>query len=700
MATAVKNKNETALRQFVFTAANVKEITERGSQGFEIKRWENPWFKNLVGVRKAGCPYGWTDGEMTEFAKCKMDIHYFANNYCKIKTEDGKVKQMKLRDYQYKVLDVYAKNRFVINMSSRQTGKTVTAAITLLHFCLFNDDKGVMIVANKGDTVVEIIDKIKNIYKLLPFFLQRGIVNWHSKAIVFENGCRIKSQARSKEPAIGFTIDFLYMDEFAHLPSSIARSYYKSAVPTVSNINNSKILITSTPNGSNLFKELVEGAELPEGHPDKNQYKCIRVYWHEVAGRMDPKFYPIERELRKHKVGYADVRKTLAALGMKVTDDREQTDAGERDVLRIDYEDGKWDVEKIRSEVKVGNLMLAQLGTLSNWKENETKLIGGEENFNQEYNIQFISGSKRILSAKTVTKLEARKTVYSWDNVEPLNRLQFTYDELRWHPEFLHAERKKIYGINTLDISEGLGQDYSTVNMFKLCLRSPEWLAEHKIKNMFEAFYLKQIGIYQGNRLHPTELADMFYLLQFEYFEPEKWKTVFEVNGPGGRFYDAMPHAMDGNNQFGDYIFVRYKHNQNNQFKKPGKKVKQDKKDDVKLYIKYIEDDTIFVDEVNTQLEMENFIKVETRAGNITYKADAGHDDIVMGLVNMSTLFETREWQNLCHEYYTKELTKEQQEMVDRALDLGYNPNAQGYKSLSKALNKSRGGINRTRFRR
>ena len=133
----------------------------------------NPWFKNQVGVRRTGCVFGWTQHELEEYAKCKMDIHYFANTYCKIKSEDGQVKQMKLRDYQYKVLDMYNKNRFTINMSSRQTGKTITAATTMLYFCLFNENKGVMIVANKNDTVVEIIDKIKNIYKLLPFFLQR-----------------------------------------------------------------------------------------------------------------------------------------------------------------------------------------------------------------------------------------------------------------------------------------------------------------------------------------------------------------------------------------------------------------------------------------------------------------------------------------------------------------------------------------------
>lgn len=128
-----------------------------------------------------------------------------------------------------------------------------------------------MIVANVAATTIEIVDKIKAIYVLLPFFLKAGIKNWNQRSIVFDNGCRIKTAARSKTPAIGFTIDLLYMDEFAHIPSNIIEPYYTAAYPTVSAIQNSKIIITSTPNGMNLFYKLLTAAERPEGDPLKKQ---------------------------------------------------------------------------------------------------------------------------------------------------------------------------------------------------------------------------------------------------------------------------------------------------------------------------------------------------------------------------------------------------------------------------------------------
>lgn len=547
-----------------------------------------------------------------------------------------------------------------------------------------------MIVANKGDTVTEIIDKIKNIYKLLPFFLKPGIVNWNSKSIVFDNGCRIKSQARSKEPAIGFTIDFLYMDEFAHLPNSIARHYYKAAVPTVSSINNSKILITSTPNGSNLFKELVNGAELPEGHPDKNQYKCIRVYWYEVEGRLDPKFYPMQVDLKKHKISFKDIDRSLKKLGIKTKIESETTDTGEKEYIRIDYEKGKYPIEKIR-EIKINDIMLSQLGVVTNWRETETKLIGGEESFNQEYGIQFLSGAKRILSVKTSRRLDERKTKYVWEKIDVLDKLRFGYDELVWDPEFVHNTRNDYNWVTSIDTSEGLGLDYTVLNMHRVMPRDIEWLNSNKIKNLYEAFYLKQTALFRHNRLHPKETADLFYLLHFNYFDPNNLKVVLEMNGPGGRFLDALPNCFDQNNNFGNYIFVRYKHNKNDKFKKVGKKVNSNKKDDVKLYIDAVENDTIYMNEENTILEAENFIKVETKSGNYTYKADSGNDDIIMTEVNMSTIFETQEWKNMCHDIYNK-LDSATQSAIDSALDLNYNPQAMGYKSVSNALKAVKNG--------
>jgi hypothetical protein len=178
---------------------------------------------------------------------------------------------------------------------------TVSASIVILHLANFSDDKGVMIVANKSDTVKEIIRKIKDIYKLLPFYLKTGVSNWNEKQIAFENNSRVQSQARSKEPSIGFTIDLLYLDEFAKVPNNIIRQYYGSVIPTVSSIENSKIIITSTPEGYNLFWEILTDAERPKEDPRWNKYEAMRVYWHQVKGNRDTKMLFLPHKLKEYK---------------------------------------------------------------------------------------------------------------------------------------------------------------------------------------------------------------------------------------------------------------------------------------------------------------------------------------------------------------------------------------------------------------
>lgn len=702
-------KKERALeeKQFVFTSDNIDEIIEKQSMGILLPRYMNPWYKNTVGVRKTGCIYGYTDHELDEFMKSQLDIHYFANNYCKIKSEDGQTRQMMLRDYQYTVLDAYYKNRFTINMSSRQSGKTICAAIMILHYCIFNTNKNVMVMANKGETVIEIIDKIKNIYKLLPFSMKPGIINWNSKNIVFDNGCRIKSQARSKEPAIGFTIDFLYMDEFAHIPKNIINHYYKAVVPTVSSIKGSKIIITSTPNGSNLFKDLVTSASLPDGHADKGMFKLVKVYWYQVpegkfddgtrGTRMDAKLYPNPHEMAAHKYTVDKLLANLKTFGHKVVKEEETSDTGTKEIIRILHQPGVTDTEIVKNMVLGDGVMVGKMCNVTSWKEQETKLIGGEESFNQEYNLQFIAGSKRVLSANKAKQLDERVVKYKHIEIDALNkRLRFPYNELRWAPDYVEQDRHNYYWITTLDVSEGLGQDDSVINLFRLMVRDNEWLENNKVKSMYDAFYLKQTGIYNYNSLdHKKEFPELYYLLHFEYLDPERVRTVLEYNGPGSAVLAALPGVFDSNNNYGNFIFVRYKHKLDDKIKKSGIKVSRNKKELVKQYIDSIESDRLYVDEDMTLDQMDNFIKVETRSGDITYRADSGHDDITMTLVTGSTIFDTQDFKNLCLSYYS-ELPADVQGRIDKSLDLAYNPDAISYKSMSNALAKNKKGVQRT----
>ena len=107
----------------VFTSSLVNTIVDKINDGIVVKRHENPWFKNEVGIRRSGITFRMSDFEIEEYIKCKLDIHYFAEKYCMVKTEDGSIRNITLRDYQKEILDLYTKSRFSILMGSRQIGK-------------------------------------------------------------------------------------------------------------------------------------------------------------------------------------------------------------------------------------------------------------------------------------------------------------------------------------------------------------------------------------------------------------------------------------------------------------------------------------------------------------------------------------------------------------------------------------------------
>ena len=112
-----------AERQMIFTTKIVDESTDKINDGIVVKRYQNPWMKSEVGIRRAGVSFRMTSDEQQEYVRCALDIHYFTEKYCKTKREDGSVGSITLRDYQKEILDSFVNNRFSILMASRQVGK-------------------------------------------------------------------------------------------------------------------------------------------------------------------------------------------------------------------------------------------------------------------------------------------------------------------------------------------------------------------------------------------------------------------------------------------------------------------------------------------------------------------------------------------------------------------------------------------------
>ena len=211
----------------------------------------NPFYEKNTSLLKGDLVFDRTEEEVKEWLKCKNNILYFAEKYCKLMTPEG-IKNITLRDYQKRYLQHLEKHRLSIYLSCRQSGKTTTSAIFMLHYILFNVDKNALVLGNKRSTATEILDKAKKIFYEVPHFLKPGIYKWNEGEIVLDNGCRLLTSATTKNAAIGFTLHCCLWDEAAHINPNIAEEFYNNVFPTITAAR-ARFMITSTQNGYNLF---------------------------------------------------------------------------------------------------------------------------------------------------------------------------------------------------------------------------------------------------------------------------------------------------------------------------------------------------------------------------------------------------------------------------------------------------------------
>jgi hypothetical protein len=259
----------------------------------------NPFYENNTKLLKGDLVFDRTQDEIQEWLRCKNDIIYFVEKYCKLMTPEG-IRNVKLRDYQENYLRHLMDHRLSIYLACRQCGKTTTSAVFMLHYILFNVDKNALVLGNKRKTAVEILDKAKKIYLELPYFLKPGIYKWNEGEIVLDNGCRLMAEATTINSGISFTFHCVLADEFAHIQPNILDKFYNNLFPTITAAK-ARFMITSTQNGYNLFCRLYKAAEAGE-----NEYAHFKTDWNEVPEWDPDKRCWVKRDEAWHRLQVAN----------------------------------------------------------------------------------------------------------------------------------------------------------------------------------------------------------------------------------------------------------------------------------------------------------------------------------------------------------------------------------------------------------
>lgn len=266
--------------QVIWSTETVELARQGLAQGFQLK--SNPYLRTVkdVHLRKANLPFQMNEDEEFLFEQAMFDKIFFGNNFISLKDAQYGWQRITMRDYQEDLLHSYTNYRWNIVLFPRQSGKTTTTVVDIVHNLTFNVEKDTVVIAQSDRVVMEILAKVKEAFASMPFFMQPGVLRWTKSGCTLDNGCRLFVGVASESVVQGFSLDYVFIDEFAYIPNSRVQKFWNNIYPTLANNPESKCIIASTPNGRNLFWQLWEGAV-----NKKNKFKTNRIYWTDVPGR-------------------------------------------------------------------------------------------------------------------------------------------------------------------------------------------------------------------------------------------------------------------------------------------------------------------------------------------------------------------------------------------------------------------------------
>ena len=87
---------------------------------------------------------------------------------------------------------------------------TATAALYLLWYAMFNDDKTILVAAHKGSGATEIMQRIRYAYESCPDHIRCGTTTYAASKMVFDNKSSIEAQTTTENTGRGLSISLLY----------------------------------------------------------------------------------------------------------------------------------------------------------------------------------------------------------------------------------------------------------------------------------------------------------------------------------------------------------------------------------------------------------------------------------------------------------------------------------------------------------
>ena len=207
-----------------------------------------------------------------ELVRCGKDPQYFIDNYCKISHPMHGQIPFKTYDYQKDMLKNFNDYRFNVILKARQLGISTISAAYVAWFMLFHREKNVLVIATKLSTAVNLVKKVKMIFKNLPSWMLIAKIQTDNKqSFELTNGSQVKAGTTSGDAGRSEALSLLIIDEAAFVDG--LEELWTGLYPTLS--TGGRCIALSTPNGvGNWFHKTYSQAET-----DNNDFFPTKLHW-------------------------------------------------------------------------------------------------------------------------------------------------------------------------------------------------------------------------------------------------------------------------------------------------------------------------------------------------------------------------------------------------------------------------------------
>lgn len=413
----------------------------------------------------------------TQYIKSYSDKSriYFIENYLStFDGTEGRNVPFELFPRQKVYCQTLASDNKVISIKHRQCGISTTSSAWItaqLVFAKPESPETVIAIANKLDQACEIVTKIKDFLSQVPRFFwgeeyyspdpkseknTKDIFIKSSKAYLeLFNGCKVYAKAAGPNSSRGVSsASIVIFDEAAFMEEGPA--CYASAVACTSAVQNSKLIMVSTPNGKDqLYYQTYKQAE-----EKRNGYTVVEFKWYQ-----DLRY---NRYLKWHRKNPETGEESW--IEEKTIDDKG----------RIEYQEEKWK-ELERNGWKPTSPWYEKMCASFN---NDARRIA------QELDVSFLGSSDNVIPAERIEEIR------TMDVCDPLADYGDPLEEATWFWE------KPIEGhkyICACDVSLGSSSDRTSIQII-----------DADGKDAYGMPYYHQIMEYNG-RILGDKLGDLLY---------------------------------------------------------------------------------------------------------------------------------------------------------------------------------------------